>query len=115
MSSVMRSGNCIAIQLDKSFGKHSELERYISKTNGEIKKKKIERGGRQALMVPARINGNRRKIMSARLSCAAPGCDYISIVHTFILIIHGDVYIKRDVTQTISIDLLISSKSNNYS
>lgn len=39
MSSVMRSRNYTAVQFDKSFGKHSELERYISKTNGEIKKK----------------------------------------------------------------------------
>lgn len=42
VSSVMRSRNYTAVQFDKSFGKHSELERYISKTNGEIKKKREE-------------------------------------------------------------------------
>ncbi|KAL0127767.1 hypothetical protein PUN28_003186 [Cardiocondyla obscurior] len=39
------------IAFDKSFGKHGELERYISKTNGEIKKKekkKRERGASSA-------------------------------------------------------------------
>lgn len=41
----MYSLQCYAIALavtafDKSFSKHGELERHISKTNGEIKKKR---------------------------------------------------------------------------
>lgn len=44
----MRSRNYTAVQFDKSLGKHSELERYISKTNGEIKKRKKKKKERRA-------------------------------------------------------------------
>lgn len=88
----MRSRNCTAVRLINRSANIVNWKDTLARQMAKLKKKKREREGRQALMVPARINGNRRKIMPARLSRAAPGCDYISIVHTFIFIIHGDVY-----------------------